>query len=156
YYVPIYPCVTTMAAVPAIAIPATIATLAPIILSAKGCASSYDFAGLGTGSSDVVEYYNAGLDHYFITWVADEIAKLDAGTVIKGWTRTGKTLKTYTTAQSGTSPVCRYYIPPDKGDSHFFGRGTMECTETGAKNPSFILEDSTFMQMYLPTAGVCP
>src|SRR6185369_13621689 len=71
----------------------------------------------------VVEFYNANLDHYFITWVADEIAKLDAGIELKGWMRTGKTFKTYTTVQTGTSPVCRFYIPPASGDSHFFGRG---------------------------------
>jgi len=97
-----------------------------------------------------------GESPYFITWVAEEIAKLDAGTVIKGWTRTGETLKTYATAQPGTSPVCRYYIPPAFGDSHFFGRGTIECTATAQKNPTFVLEDPAFMQMFLPTAGVCP
>jgi len=104
----------------------------------------------------VVEFYNASLDHYFITWVADEIAKLDAGTTIKGWTRTGYAFNAYATAQAGSSPVCRFYIPPALGDSHFFGRGTTECDATGAKNPSFILEASQFMQMFLPVAGVCP
>ena len=62
-------------------------------------------------SVQVVEYYNASFDHYFITWVPDEIAKLDDGSVIKGWTRTGRTWRTYTAAQAGTSPVCRFYIP---------------------------------------------
>ena len=61
-----------------------------------------------------------------------------------------------TTARTGTSPVCRYYIPPDLGDSHFFGRGTAECAATGQKNPRFDLEDPAFMQMFLPAAGVCP
>ena len=104
----------------------------------------------------VVEFYNASLDHYFITWVPDEITKLDAGTVNKGWTRTGQSFKTYTAAQTGTSPVCRFYIPPALGDSHFFGRGTAECDATGQKNPSFVLESPDFMQMFLPTAGACP
>ncbi len=90
-----------------------------------------------------------------MTWVPDEIAKLDDGSQIMGWVRTGKTLRTYTTAQGGTSPICRYYIPPGLGDSHFFGRGTAECDATGAANPSFVLEDPAFMQMYLPVAGVC-
>jgi hypothetical protein len=113
-------------------------------------------APLPPPSSTVVEYYNPSLDHYFITWVADEISKLDTGVVIKGWTRTGQTFKTYPTAQTGTSPVCRYYIPPGLGDSHFFGRGTIECNATGLNNPSFVLEDANFMQMFLPTAGTCP
>ena len=104
----------------------------------------------------VVEYYHAGFDHYFITWMPGEIAILDAGTQIRGWVRTGYWFKTYTTAQAGTSPVCRYYIPPGLGDSHFFGRGTAECIATGQKFPSFVLEDPAFMQMYLPSVGVCP
>ena len=52
--------------------------------------------------------------------------------------------------------MCRYYIPPGLGDSHFFGRGTAECNATGQKNPTFVLEDPAFMQMFLPTLGVCP
>jgi hypothetical protein len=160
YYVPIYPCVSNFASVSPITLPlGDLTQLAPLVLSAagQGCAGkTFDFAGLGSGSTEVVEYYNASLDHYFITWVPGEIVKLDAGTVIKGWVRTGKTLKTYTAAQTGTSPVCRFYIPPGLGDSHFFGRGTAECNSTGTKNPSFVLEDPAFMQMFLPTLGVCP
>jgi hypothetical protein len=104
----------------------------------------------------VVEYYNGALDHYFITWMPDEIAKLDTGTLIKGWTRTGYSFNTYTSAQSGTSTVCRYYIPPALGDSHFFGRDINECIATGDKFPSLVLEELHFMQMLLPVNGVCP
>lgn len=107
-------------------------------------------------TAEVVEYFNASLDHYFITRIADEIALLDAGTTIKGWVRTGKTFKTYPVAHAGTTPVCRFYIPPGKGDSHFFGRGAVECDATGQKNPSFVLEDAQFMHMFLPNAGNCP
>ena len=52
--------------------------------------------------------------------------------------------------------MCRFYIPPAKGDSHFFGRGTVECNATASKNPDFVVEDPAFMQMTLPNAGVCP
>jgi hypothetical protein len=103
-----------------------------------------------------IEYYNAALDHYFITWTVSEVATLDAGIAIKGWKRTGITFEAYSTEQPGTSPVCRYYIPPGLGDSHFFGRGIAECTATGQKNPRFVLEDPAFMQMFLPSAGSCP
>ncbi len=103
----------------------------------------------------VVEFYNAGLDHYFITYGAQEISDLDTG-VHKGWARTGYSFNAYTAAQAGTSPVCRFYIPPALGDSHFFGRGTAECDATGQKNPTFVNEDPAFMQMFLPVAGVCP
>ncbi len=115
-------------------------------------------AGPGTpsGTVTVIEYYNASLDHYFITWIQTEIALLDAGTQIKGWVRTGQSFKAFATAQAGTSPVCRYYIPPGLGDSHFFGRGTAECNSTGQNNPSFVLEDPNFMHLFLPVLGVCP
>jgi hypothetical protein len=42
-------------------------------------------ADLGTA----VEYYNAKIAHYFITAYPEEAAALDAGTNVKGWTRTG-------------------------------------------------------------------
>jgi hypothetical protein len=104
----------------------------------------------------VVEFYNAALDHFFITWVRDEIAKLDAGVESKGWVRTGYEFKAFSIPQTGASPVCRYYIPPGLGNSHFFGRGAAECDATGQKNPSFVLEDPAFMHMFLPASGVCP
>jgi hypothetical protein len=107
-------------------------------------------------ATSAIEYYHAGFDHYFITWVPDEIAKLDAGTQIRGWVRTGYFFKTYTAAQARTSPVCRFYIPPALGDSHFYGRGTAECNATAQNNPSLILESPDFMHMILPTAGICP
>jgi len=103
----------------------------------------------------VVEYYNAALDHYFITWVGSEIALLDAGTAIKGWTRTGRTIRAYPVALAGTNAVCRIYIPPGKGDGHYFGRDQKECDGTMAKNPGFILESSTFLYLHPASAGAC-
>lgn len=113
-------------------------------------------ATVPAGSVNVVEYYNASLDHYFITWVAAEQANLDAGNTPTRWGRTGYSFTAYTSPVAGASPVCRYYIPPGLGDSHFFGRGTAECAATGQRNPTFVLEDPAFMQLYLPVAGVCP
>ena len=34
--------------------------------------------------ASAVEFYNATLDHYFLTHIANEIALLDAGTTIRG------------------------------------------------------------------------
>ena len=118
----------------------------------------FSITGVGGAATPVtvVEYYNATLDHYFITWVPAEQANLDAGNTPTRWTRTGFAFRAYTAGQAGTSPVCRYYLPPAFGDSHFFGRGTAECDATGLAHPAFVLEDSTFMHLYLPTAGVCP
>jgi hypothetical protein len=116
-------------------------------------------AGGGAGAAatvTVVEYYNPSLDHYFVTWAAYEIALLDAGAAIQGWTRTGKSFKAFAAAQAGTTDICRIYIVPARGDSHFFGRDTKECNETMAAHPDFALESSQFMAMYLPTGGICP
>ncbi len=103
----------------------------------------------------LVEYYNAALDHYFLTWASAEIALLDAGTTIRGWTRTGKTIKALLYGVSGASAVCRIYIPPGKGDGHYYGRDANECSETMAGNPTFILEDPAFFFLHPTTAGSC-
>ena len=109
-----------------------------------------------TATAIAIEYYNAALDHYFLTHIANEIAILDAGVQIKGWQRTGQSFPVWIAAGAGTSPVCRYYIPPGLGNSHFYGRGTVECNNTGQKNPSFINEDPQFFHVVLPVAGQCP
>ncbi len=125
------------------------------IVNADAAVKAAKAAGGPAPTVDVIEFYNASLDHYFITYGAQEISDLDTG-VHKGWARTTQSFKAYVTPQTGTSPVCRFYIPPGKGDSHFFGRGTVECNATGAAHPDFDLEDPAFMQMFLPLAGVCP
>mgnify|MGYP003694616863 CR=1 FL=1 len=66
-----------------------------------------------------VEYYHDNLDHYFISASATDIAALDSGKFI-GWARTGYTFKVYTQPQGTANPVCRFYIPPGLGDSHFY------------------------------------
>lgn len=128
---------------------------------ALGADGNVWFALAGTGrigristSRRLVEYYNASLDHYFMTWVPDEIAALDAGTRIKGWTRTGLSVNAYG-APPVLSAVCRYYIPPPFGDTHFFGRDAQECAATAARYPSFVLEAAGFVQVRLPNAGEC-
>ncbi len=52
--------------------------------------------------------------------------------------------------------MCRIRIPPENGDSHFYGRGTTECNETLQKFPTFVNEDSQFFHVVLPVLGVCP
>jgi len=107
-------------------------------------------------SARAIEFYNAMLDHYFLTHITNEAAILDAGVTIRGWVRTGQSFNVYSAAGADTSPVCRFYIPPAKGDSHFYGRGSVECAATGLRNPTFINEDPQFFHVVLPTLGVCP
>jgi hypothetical protein len=111
--------------------------------------------GATPAAATAVEFYNAALDHYFVSHIANEIADLDNG-VHPGWARTGQAFRVFTASSATTSPVCRFYIPPDKGDSHFYGRGVQECAETGTKNPTFVNEDPQFFHVVLPNAGVCP
>jgi hypothetical protein len=107
----------------------------------------------------VVEFYNAQLDHYFISSLADDIYRLDDGS-LSGWMRTGQTFNAYDVAVpgSGTSSVCRFYIPPANGDSHFFSASATECAETRAKFPTLVLESSNVMYDGLPdeSTGSCP
>jgi len=126
------------------------------IVDAHAAVTAAQTVGGPAQTVTVVEYYNASLDHYFITWKQDEQLNLDLANTPTRWTRTGYAFNAFATTSSQTSPVCRYYIPPSLGDSHFFGRGTAECNATGQKNPTFVLEDPAFMQMVLPVAGTCP
>ncbi len=102
----------------------------------------------------VIEYYWAARDHYFITSAAAEIAALDAAAP-GGWFRTGRTFKTLPAPQTGSSSVCRFYLPAQYGDSHFYGRSAAECDATHAANPGFFYESPAVMYMDLPTLGVC-
>jgi glucose/arabinose dehydrogenase len=118
----------------------------------------YRIAADATANSvNVIEYYHAALDHYFITTLPTEVAALDDG-ILRGWSRTGLTFQTYASAGSGMSPVCRFYLPPTSGDSHFLSASPAECAATKARFPQFIVESNDVMQMTLPDAtnGACP
>jgi hypothetical protein len=102
----------------------------------------------------LVEFYNASLDHYFMTWIGVEIEQLDSGDT-PGWQRTGLSFEAYPAQVAGTSAVCRIYIPPEKGDGHFFGRNKAECDATMANNASFLLESPAFFHVFPASAGTC-
>ena len=104
----------------------------------------------------VVEYYSETLDHYFITARPDDIVALDSGR-LPGWMRTGASFGAYPAFVAGTRPVCRFYLPPHFGDSHFFSASQDECRAVATRFPGFILEDAEVMFMALPDAatGAC-
>jgi len=106
---------------------------------------------------DVVEYYNAALDHYFMSSLPADLAALDAG-VFPGWTRTGLTFKAYAEGNSGSSPVCRFYMPPAYGNSHFYSASPAECAQVRLAYPAFVEESAAAMYVDLPDAvtGACP
>ena len=131
----------------------------PVVIA--GCLA----VGLGAPAraESVVEYYNATLDHYFITPLANEIDALDSGR-IAGWTRTGLGFQASAAPSAGLSPVCRFYIPPAHGDSHFLSASPAECDALRAKigvDPNFtgyIEETPAEFYIALPdtASGACP
>jgi hypothetical protein len=114
----------------------------------------------GTANTAVaVEYYNAALDHYFITISPAEIADLDSG-VHGGWERTGLAFLAYQTQVPGTNPVCRFYRTPGFGDSHFYSASPTECQAVIAspdKFPGWTFESPNVFYIALPdlASGVC-
>jgi hypothetical protein len=142
--------------------PAAGARLANLVIDAPQLASLAILQISGIGATltpptvDVVEFYNASQDHYFITALAQEIRALDNG-VFVGWTRTGYAFKAYPAATPGFTPVCRFYIPPVYGDSHFYSASPAECAEALAKYPFFVYESPSVFYIALPdtTTGAC-
>jgi len=114
------------------------------------------FNGEAADRIDVIEYYNAALDHYFMTSLPAEINALDSGLLV-GWTRTLQSFTAFAHGASGLSPVCRFYLPPAFGDSHFYSASPAECSEVRAKFPDFILESAAVLHIALPdtVTGVC-
>lgn len=84
-----------------------------------------------------------------------DVAALDSR-AIPGWVRTGQTFRVFPGPMPGTSPVCRFYIPPAYGDSHFFS-ASAECAQVQAKYPFFDYETPSAFYVYLPDAatGAC-
>jgi hypothetical protein len=54
--------------------------------------------------------------------------------------------------------VCRFYLPPPYGDSHFYSASPAECAAVQAKYPFFVLETSALFYIVLPNpiTGACP
>ena len=113
----------------------------------------------------VVEFHHAGLDHYFLTPLGTEIAALDSGRQ-PGWARTGRSFAAWPVfppTVPAANPVCRYYIPPDRGSSHFFSASAVECADVQAKIPTqpaffgYLLETPNAFYIGLPdpVSGAC-
>ena len=76
-----------------------------------------------------VEYYNAALDHYFLTAASAEIDALNSGR-LAGWQRTGESLSVGEAPRTrffleyayDGNPVCRFYLPASRGRLAFLLR----------------------------------
>ncbi len=102
-----------------------------------------------------VEYYHAGFDHYFVTAIAAEIAKLDNGT-FAGWARTGESFDVYANAQPGAADVCRFFSTAfAPKSSHFYTPDVAECAKV-KQNPDWQFEAVVFAVLPPDGGGSCP
>ena len=99
---------------------------------------------VGPNEADVFEFYNPGIDHYFITADAAEAAMLDAGTPVAGWRRTGLEFKLRPAGSPLGLSACRFFGTPPLGpNSHFFTIDAAECAKVKA-NPLWTYEGLAF------------
>ena len=107
-----------------------------------------------------IEFYHAGIDHYFMTAYADEATSLD-NKPEWGWARTGKTFNVWLTQASApvnASPVCRFYGVFANGTvgSHFYTVDTGECAYVKSRlDWGWNYEGDAFYAVK-PVGGACP
>lgn len=113
-----------------------------------------------TPTAPVVEYYHAGLGHYFVTANPDEIAGLDAHVyppVFGGnWERTTQSFNAYRSVSGRAVPACRFFSTFGAQSSHFYTADPLECAGLTARFANWQFENLAF---YLPmpdVAGTCP
>lgn len=112
-----------------------------------------------------IEYYNAALDHYFVTAFAWEIDAIESGR-LPGWVPTANTIPVqggliiYGVPDASLVPdgVCRFYIPANEGDSHFYSASSDECAIARVRFPEYFEETGAAFYVRLPDpqTGVCP
>lgn len=105
----------------------------------------------------VLEYYDAGSDHYFITADPNEIAHLNL--YMPQWQRTGAVFFAYPAAflaPPGAQPVCRFYAGGLIG-SHFFTANAAECAFVQSRwSGVWALENAAAFYIEVPdAAGAC-
>ena len=105
----------------------------------------------------VIEFYNAAFDHYFMSSRQADIQALDTG-IFPGCARTDNTFAAYSQSLPGVNPVCRFYLPPAYGDSHFYSASPAECAAVQARYPFFDFESPALFYIVLPDqlTGACP
>jgi Protein of unknown function (DUF1800)/Repeat of unknown function (DUF5648) len=107
-------------------------------------------------TAQVVEFYNATLNHYFVTAFPEEVAALDAGQPVAGWVRTGVAWNAWKGAGERVAavPVCRFFGTPGVGpNSHFYTADAAECA-TVKQNPDWTYEAIAF-HIEVPQGAAC-
>ena len=124
------------------------------IVNAEAAAASAQATALAS-EVPVVEYFNAGFGHYFMTAQPDEIAGLDAGAYNGAFVRTGAGFSAWDAPVAGTQPVCRFFTTAfAPRSSHFYTADPIECAGV-KKNLDWQYEAIAF-HIAVPKAGACP
>jgi hypothetical protein len=101
----------------------------------------------------VTEYYNAPLNHYFLSSSELENGIIDAGGAGPGWSRTGEIFQTIQPgACYATLPVFRFYNT--HANTHFFTADAAECGFLRRQDPGWYFEGQAFGAR-LPANGQC-
>jgi Repeat of unknown function (DUF5648) len=116
------------------------------------------------GWASVVEYYDAGLDRYFLTSDSNEMAYVEGGGAGRGWVRTGYQFETAGPCVSAAAglcvakSVCRFYgAPPLGSGSHFYTADEEECRFVRENNRAWTFEGVAFNAYVAdPVTGLCP
>ena len=114
--------------------------------------------------ASVVEYYDPGLDRYFLTADPDEMTYVETGGAGRGWVRTGYQFETAGSCMSATTgpcasrPVCRFYgTPPVGSGSHFYTTDEDECRFVREHDRAWTFEGIAFNAYVTdPVTGLCP
>jgi hypothetical protein len=107
-------------------------------------------------TTTVVEYFHAGMGHYFITGFPGEITFLDAGTA--GWARTGRSFLAYSATNGPQAPVCRFFTAAfAPKSSHFYTPSSEECNGLRSSSQAWQYEaDSFYVRLADSVSGSCP
>ena len=103
----------------------------------------------------VIEYYNVGIDHYFLTDDTQEQSAIEAGKAGPGWVRTGQSFTAYLTSTcSGTCfPVARFYAP--SVNTHFFTLDAAEAEILRRPDSGWFSEGIAFYADPPSATGTC-
>lgn len=125
-----------------------------VFVGAGGISAPASAAPTVTYVSKAFEYFHPAFNHYFVTAIADEIGKLDAG-VFDGWQRTGQSFSVYSTTAPAAAPVCRFFSTSfDPKSSHFYTAEAAECATVKA-NANWQFEGDVFGVAAASAAGEC-
>ncbi len=118
-----------------------------------------------TPDATALEYYHAGLDHYFMSANPIEQAALAKGGPDGGWRATGMRFPVWKVAYPGLQPMCRFYgdgrVDPATGkrigpDSHFYTANPSECDLVSQRWPVWVFEGDAFYAALPDASGACP